>query len=143
MNIRIKELWIKALRSGEFRQTKHDLKTDDGYCCLGVLCELYRIENGGEWVPRPKKTFKGDKKLHSYKLKHDHGNADRVLDYFIADWAGFKKFELNKRTLDELGKPAYVPMVNVSTGGKGYLLSEINDNGGSFDFIATLIEGNF
>jgi hypothetical protein len=46
MNKRIKKLWIKALRSGEFRQTTSTLREGSGksarYCCLGVLCELHR-----------------------------------------------------------------------------------------------------
>lgn len=33
--------WVKALRSGEFKQTKDKLKSlRDSYCCLGVLAEL-------------------------------------------------------------------------------------------------------
>jgi hypothetical protein len=47
----VKKLWIDALLSGEFEQGKHTLQTTDGkYCCLGVLCEVYRRETGrGEW----------------------------------------------------------------------------------------------
>lgn len=35
---RFKEKWIKALRSGKYKQSKHYLysKGEDGYCCLGV-----------------------------------------------------------------------------------------------------------
>ena len=29
--------WLEALRSGEYEQGKGFLKTEDGYCCLGVL----------------------------------------------------------------------------------------------------------
>ena len=34
--------WVKALRSGEFKQRKGSLggKEFGGYCCLGVACEL-------------------------------------------------------------------------------------------------------
>lgn len=43
--------WVAALRSGEFKQGREWLRTaDDGFCCLGVACELYRRETGdGEW----------------------------------------------------------------------------------------------
>ena len=43
--------WIKALRSGEFKQTKGTLtKVEDGgnaHCCLGVACQIYQEEVGG------------------------------------------------------------------------------------------------
>lgn len=42
--------WVAALRSGEFKQTRNRLHYGDGYCCLGVACELYRRETGkGKW----------------------------------------------------------------------------------------------
>ena len=41
MNPEVKAEWVKALRSGEYKQTKHVLhRVGGGYCCLGVLCEL-------------------------------------------------------------------------------------------------------
>lgn len=36
----IKEKWVKALRSGRYKQIREYLKTDEGYCCLGVLCNI-------------------------------------------------------------------------------------------------------
>lgn len=32
--------WVKALRSGKYKKTTHILKDNNGYCCLGVLCEV-------------------------------------------------------------------------------------------------------
>jgi hypothetical protein len=72
VNPHIKALWVKALRSGEYRQTKgqliqaanpmltypnavatgspaRQLAVNGGeaaYCCLGVLCDLYEQETG-------------------------------------------------------------------------------------------------
>ena len=42
MNKKIKKLWVKALRSGKYKQAKHQLyvRFDHGYCCLGVLCAM-------------------------------------------------------------------------------------------------------
>lgn len=34
------KLWLDALRSGEYKQSTRYLGTGDGYCCLGVLCEV-------------------------------------------------------------------------------------------------------
>lgn len=35
--------WIAALRGGNFRQGKYTLKTDGGYCCLGVACAVAKL----------------------------------------------------------------------------------------------------
>lgn len=37
----IKQLWVEALRSGDYLRTEGWLNvTDEGFCCLGVLCDL-------------------------------------------------------------------------------------------------------
>jgi hypothetical protein len=41
MNPEVKALWITALRSGEYEQGRHSLRSaDNKHCCLGVLMEL-------------------------------------------------------------------------------------------------------
>lgn len=46
MNKRIKELWVAALRSGEYVQGKGNLRNiENRFCCLGVLCDLFIKEN--------------------------------------------------------------------------------------------------
>lgn len=51
MNQDVQVKWTGALRSGEFEQGRLRLRTGDTYCCLGVLCELYRRETGkGQWL---------------------------------------------------------------------------------------------
>ena len=40
MKKNIADKWVAALRSGKYKQTKHSLKDEHGYCCLGVLCEI-------------------------------------------------------------------------------------------------------
>jgi hypothetical protein len=49
---RIKDLWVKALRSGEYNQAQESLyvKRENAYCCMGVLCDLYTKETGLQWV---------------------------------------------------------------------------------------------
>ena len=49
MNEQIKTEWIAALRSGEYPQGKNQLRSDAGYCCLGVLCALHAKAGLGEW----------------------------------------------------------------------------------------------
>ncbi len=45
----LKEKWVKALRSGKYSQTTGKLRKPDGFCCLGVLCD---ISGKGEWEDR-------------------------------------------------------------------------------------------
>lgn len=40
MKPEIKKRWVEALRSGEYQQAKDYLVSLEGYCCLGVLCEI-------------------------------------------------------------------------------------------------------
>jgi len=42
MDKNIKKKWVKALRSGKYKQTTTDLCdiTSNTHCCLGVLCEV-------------------------------------------------------------------------------------------------------
>jgi len=49
MNKKIKAKWIAALTSGDYKQAKGKLQTPDGYCCLGVLCDLHSKATGTEW----------------------------------------------------------------------------------------------
>lgn len=44
----IKELhkkWVEALRSGEYKQTQSKLHNEEGFCCIGVLCEVKGMES--------------------------------------------------------------------------------------------------
>ena len=50
MNPDIKKKWIAALESGEYSQTTQRLKDANGFCCLGVLTDLFIKETDeGEW----------------------------------------------------------------------------------------------
>jgi len=44
-----KEIWVKALRSGEYKQGRKKLYNEktDSYCCLGVC---YDVLCDGDWV---------------------------------------------------------------------------------------------
>jgi hypothetical protein len=45
------DAWVSALRSGRYQQDYGFLKTDRGFCCLGVLCEVagLRSEKGSSY----------------------------------------------------------------------------------------------
>jgi hypothetical protein len=95
MKAQIKKLWIKALRSGELKQGKVWLRSiddlDDNYqfCCLGVLCELYRRDQRkGRWIN--KSLFRA--------RKSDESSA--VLPKAVQVWAGLNESDpkLNRQT---------------------------------------------
>ena len=46
MNADVKQKWVAALRSGQYKQGRGRLRQEDKYCCLGVLCDLSPI---GTW----------------------------------------------------------------------------------------------
>ncbi len=47
MKADLRERWIEALNSGEYKQGKKGLRLANGsYCCLGVLCDISGL---GEW----------------------------------------------------------------------------------------------
>lgn len=47
MNPEWKAKWLAALRSGKYKQTSKYLRTEEGYCCLGVLCDLVAPDQWG------------------------------------------------------------------------------------------------
>lgn len=40
MHHMVKKAWVRALRSGKYKQNKNSLCNQHGYCCLGVLAEI-------------------------------------------------------------------------------------------------------
>jgi len=46
MNQEIKTKWVAALRSGNYKQGTGYLERNGCHCCLGVLCEISKLETG-------------------------------------------------------------------------------------------------
>lgn len=113
MNPQIKEKWLNALRSGEYSQTEGSLKTDDGFCCLGVLCDLYSKEVEEEWVK------------DEITVRYKFDGSSQVLPNSVMDWAGLN--EDNPRVY--FGDDAFRQSI-----------AEVNDAGHGFDKIAKIIE---
>lgn len=89
MDKRLKAKWIKALRSGRYKQADQELKNADGYCCLGVLCTVA----GARWVgdqfglPEPmldgKSLRKTDEDRLSLRFRREVGLTKRREDILI------------------------------------------------------------
>lgn len=52
MNKEVKDKWVAALKSGKYKHGCCRLNSEDGYCCLGVLCEMFIAEGGALNVHR-------------------------------------------------------------------------------------------
>lgn len=50
MKANIKERWLAALRSGDYKQGTDRLRIENTFCCLGVLCDLYAQETKTDWI---------------------------------------------------------------------------------------------
>lgn len=115
MNFEIKQKWLTALRSGDYKQGKNFLKKDGEYCCLGVLCDLAEKE---KVCIATKEELYTSSEIISFDLD------SKTLPYSVKNWAG-------------LGH--YNPFVEH----KGYSrnLANLNDvEGLNFEEIADLIE---
>ena len=42
----MRQKWLDALRSGEYKQSISQLHSEDGFCCLGVACVVLKDELG-------------------------------------------------------------------------------------------------
>lgn len=99
MKYSVMKKWVKALRSGEYKQSKNYLNDEFGYCCLGVLCEVENIKYG-----------KNTKILNNLALKKT-GIKSRIGSFTSRDG--------------------------------GFCLTELNDDGKTFKYIADVIEKNW
>lgn len=128
MDKKVKKKWVKALRSGEYEQTQGQLhKNEDnylapkgyldpkGFCCLGVLCDL---EYDGYWVVQ----------------EDDLGYVDEVL----IPAKGGRCGGAGSTTIlpDKFRRKLGI------TPNQHNHLAELNDDGVTFEVIASWIEEN-
>ena len=125
MKKKVMEKWVKALRSGSYKQGRHALKykTKAGvvrHCCLGVLCDLYQKE-------------------HKVKLRTDLNPGKDELERC-------KVFLFDD---NEAGLPDRVMIWSGISSDDGVLhmdtqtLASMNDNGSDFKKIADIIEEEY
>lgn len=118
MNKEVKAKWIEALNSGEFVQGRKWMKRNvDGqeqFCCLGVLCELYRGEN------TPEKEMEDLFPMQNERVRLNTA----TLPCKVASWAGLP-----------------IPKEYFDSAGYRYgTLADLNDKGYTFAEIAQVIE---
>lgn len=130
MKKEIKAKWIKALNSGKYSQTTGVLKDSDGFCCFGVLCELYKKEHKDtSWEKDGEETYS------SYTFMEE----DALPPTKVMKWAGFKKID-DTRTRNKYmpDNEKYSPLI--SDKGTKRSLDDLNDSGLTFKEIAKVIK---
>jgi hypothetical protein len=67
-----REAWASALESGEYKQAQGSLRTEEGFCCLGVACDLFQPEG---WHADQERRYMYNK--HNYAMP-----PQAVRDFF-------------------------------------------------------------
>jgi hypothetical protein len=113
---------VAALRSGDYRQGRQRLRSVDEagftYCCLGVLCDVAASDGVGIWTRLP--GLIRDTPVFFATTNGDGSSVE--LPPSVANWAGTIRDPI------------------VTQGDDVNHLSRINDDGGTFEEIADLIE---
>lgn len=97
MNKALKDKWLAALRSGEYKQGMNCLMQESpegerSYCCLGVLCD---VSDTGEWEQR---TVGGEVQEQFYWRSMDNQgrptiNTADVPDHLAKPWGLLERSE--------------------------------------------------
>ena len=121
------QLWLDALESGEYEQTKEVLRRDEGFCCLGVACDIYHEATGdGEWI-----RIDGG----SYEFVAFDYTASAYLPDTVRKWLGLDHFSGRS----EQG----ISAVNLEGNRINWdSLVHMNDGGQSFAAIAEALREN-
>ena len=124
MKEEIRKRWVEALRSGYYKKGEGSLYNSDTgkHCALGVLCEL-AVEDG---VVDRMDFENGGPSVYG---SHDGSTSDNVLPSEVVEWAGLESES---------------PIVSFHSEGFGdtefWSVSEMNDLGASYEYIADKIE---
>ena len=121
MNADLKQQWIDALRSKQYKQGKKvlcqvDEKGKESFCCLGVLFDIAGGEVDGEWSEVKSGNFFCSN-IRSAKVKSAKSSNEEFLPKGFIKFSGVEREAQSK-------------------------LAEMNDYGHSFKEIADWIEEN-
>jgi hypothetical protein len=145
--------WVKALRSGKYKQGREKLCTVNGtigqesYCCLGVLTDLYLQDR--------KRQKKGPniKFFHTYSkedVDHDENfskweidGEDGCLPPEVAEWAGFNTATDDYKTGCFSNGKSEIDLALLNDGGLNHKNYDETIKPKSFKQIANVIEKNY
>ena len=84
MKPEVKKLWVDALRSGAYDQATGELRTKEGFCCLGVLCD---ISGQAQWTGRM------------------YAGGAQYLPLEVQEWAGLQESDPFVNIVDDDNEP--------------------------------------
>lgn len=130
MNPEVKQKWIDALRSGKYEQGSEKLRSVTGYCCLGVLCDLYAQEHDTQWEFRGYDELSDESNPHPMDYWY-FGDKSEFLPEPVMDWAGLKTFNPVMRVeVDE----------ECTSSHHDAYITNLNDSGYTFNDLSNMIE---
>lgn len=106
-------LLVKALRSKKYEQTQSYLRDMDGFCCLGVACDIYNHD-----------LWNNEKEFPEYVYLDELFALPLVVLYFL-NW------KTENGVLDITDREGGI-----------FTLAGLNDDGFTFEQIADIIEAN-
>lgn len=142
MDQEIKVKWMNALNSGKYKQGKCVLRKHDEYCCLGVLCDLFRKDHMRDDYAHWEMDLTSN--------EHGHDLGEGVCSHMaytefpsqrVIDWAGlgdrYGSFELEKLE----GLPVYdrIKEAEETYGVTIESLADLNDYNFTFQDISVVI----
>lgn len=86
MRSEVRDEWVALLESGQFEQTTDQLRDEDGFCCLGVLCLLA--------------SRKTNSRIPVSSWENESLPPERVLT-----WAGFDVAARRAQWVEEMNDP--------------------------------------
>lgn len=127
MNPEVKQKWIDALRSGKYEQGSEKLRSVTGYCCLGVLCDLYAQEHNVEW------EFRGNEETNLQPMDYWYfDDQSEFLSKIVMNWAGLKNDNPQVRIdVEENDEDSWFYTDHIAN---------VNDSGYTFNDLSNLIE---
>lgn len=93
--------WIAALRSGKYNQTQQRLQDNEGYCCLGVACDLF--------IPKSELKVMHHSKILLGASPSTQPNAPQWLKSINSDFRrrmGYSLMRANDKGIQAEGVPA-------------------------------------
>ena len=114
-----RDAWVEALRSGEYEQSKHMLHSNRGWCCLGIAADI----------------FKETLDLKVDKVLYEEGGFETFYNYESQILPRAVQKHLGLNTPEGLFKSPRREGAH-----PGETLSSVNDEGATFEQIATMLE---